>query len=277
MTIANVKLATSAADLKRALHDRSAVIGILGLGYVGLPLAMAIAKGGYRVVGFDIDPAKVTELNKGVSYIGAVTSNDLTAKVKGGRFRATDQFSELRSCDVLVICVPTPLTKQREPDLTFIEVTAHAIAEHLRPGQLISLESTTYPGTTNEVVKPILEKTGLRSGKDFFLAYSPEREDPGSESPSLKLMKLLLHRGTTVDFHDPFVPTIPSTREHPTLAGRASVEIERGRAGDYDAVLVATDHDAVDHAALMGRATIIVDTRNAFGSCGLATDAVIKA
>ncbi|MCC6983204.1 MAG: nucleotide sugar dehydrogenase, partial [Bauldia sp.] len=127
---------------------------------------MAIAAGGYRVVGFDIDPSKVADLNQGASYVGAVTGEELAAKVSAGRFRATDRFEELPSCDVLVICVPTPLTRQREPDLTFIEATARAIAERLRPGQLISLESTTYPGTTNEVVRPILEKTGLRSGTD---------------------------------------------------------------------------------------------------------------
>jgi UDP-N-acetyl-D-glucosamine dehydrogenase len=439
------------AGLKHALDERSARVGVLGLGYVGLPLAMAIATGGYRVLGFDIDPAKVAELNKGSSYIGAVTSEELSGKVTAGRFRATDRFDELPSCDVLVICVPTPLTRQREPDLTFIEVTARAIAEHLRPGQLISLESTTYPGTTNDVVKPILEKTGLRSGEDFFLAYSPEREDPGSqrfhtaaipkvvsgdgadatalavafyagvvervvpvstnevaeavkitenifravnialvnelkviydamgidvwevieaaktkpfgfmpfypgpglgghcipidpfyltwkareyevntrfielageintgmpryviarleralderqglslgrarililgvaykknvadirESPSLKLMELLLQRGTSIDFHDPHVPVIPPTREHPTLAERKSVDVGGGRVGDYDAVLIATDHDAIDYASIVEGARLVVDTRNACGSRGLHTDTIVKA
>lgn len=451
MTIANVKPVSVAGELKRKLDNRSAVIGVLGLGYVGLPLAMAIATGGYHVVGFDIDPAKVKDLNKGVSYIGAVNGEDLGDKVRAGRFRATDRFEELATCDVLVICVPTPLTKQREPDLTFIETTARAIAERLRPGQLISLESTTYPGTTNEVVKPILEKTGLRSGQDFFLAYSPEREDPGSqkfhtaaipkvvsgdghdatslavafysgvvervvpvssnevaeavkitenifravnialvnelkviydamgidvwevieaaktkpfgympfypgpglgghcipidpfyltwkareyevntrfielageintgmpryviarleralderhgmslgrarvlilgvsykknvadirESPSLKLMELLLQRGTSIDFHDPHVSVIPTTREHPTLAGRSSVEIANGRVGDYDVVLISTDHDLIDYARIVADAKLIVDTRNACGSRGLASDAIVKA
>ncbi|MEZ5783130.1 MAG: nucleotide sugar dehydrogenase [Rhizobiaceae bacterium] len=155
-------------------------VGIIGLGYVGLPLAMAMAGGSFPTRGFDIDPEKVEKLNAGASYIEAVSSETLSGALEEKRFRATADFSELAACDVVIICVPTPLTRHREPDLSFIETTARAIAEHLRPGQLIVLESTTYPGTTDGVLRPILEETGLRSGRDFYLGFSPEREDPGN-------------------------------------------------------------------------------------------------
>src|SRR5690606_15229771 len=137
-------------------------------------------RAGFKTIGFDIDPAKVERLNAGSSYIEAVPSERLAELVAQEKFRATCDAAELAKCDVIIICVPTPLSKQREPDLSFVEASARLIAEHLREGQLIVLESTTYPGTTEEVVKPILEKGGLRSGRDFFLAFSPEREDPGN-------------------------------------------------------------------------------------------------
>jgi len=162
------------------IESRQAVAAVIGLGYVGLPLAAAIARAGFRTVGFDIDPAKVNQLNTGTSYIEAVPSECLADLIYQDRFRATSDESELSQCDVVVICVPTPLTKHREPDLTYIETTTRMIARYMRAGQLIVLESTTYPGTTEEVVKPILEATGMRSGRDFFLAFSPEREDPGN-------------------------------------------------------------------------------------------------
>ena len=141
---------------------------------------MACARAGLRTVGFDIDPDKPSRLNSGRSYIGAVTSEELSRLVEAKTFRATDDFAGLAECDVIVICVPTPLSRQREPDLSFVEATAKTIAQNLRRGQLISLESTSFPGTTKEVVKPILEATGLRSGVDFLLGFSPEREDPGN-------------------------------------------------------------------------------------------------
>jgi len=162
------------------IESRAAVAGVIGLGYVGLPLATASARAGFRTIGFDIDAAKVNRLNAGVSYIEAVASDDLAAQVAGGKFRATNDFAELAACDVIVICVPTPLSKQREPDLSFVVETTRTIAAHLHAGQIVVLESTTWPGTTEEVVKPILEKGGLKSGRDFFLAFSPEREDPGN-------------------------------------------------------------------------------------------------
>lgn len=155
---------------------------MIGLGYVGLPLAVAVARAGFSVSGFDIEAHKVESLNNGQSYIEAVTSTALAGQVASGRFRATADFAELAVCEVIIICVPTPLTKNREPDLSFVRNTAGTIAKHLRPGQLVVLESTTYPGTTDDVIKPILEETGLRSKIDFFLGFSPEREDPGNRS-----------------------------------------------------------------------------------------------
>lgn len=155
---------------------------MIGLGYVGLPLSVAIARAGFPVSGFDIEVQKVESLNNGQSYVEAVTSTALAGHVASGRFRATADFAELAVCDVIIICVPTPLTKHREPDLSFVRNTAATTAKHLRLGQLIVLESTTYPGTTDDVIKPILEETGLQSTVDFFLGFSPEREDPGNRS-----------------------------------------------------------------------------------------------
>jgi len=173
---------SSAYDiLSNKIEMRSARAGVIGLGYVGLPLAIAIARSGFAVTGFDIDPKKIVSLDARHSYIDAVASVDLAAEIDGGRFSATTDFAGLAACDVIVICVPTPLTKHRDPDLSFVEATSRSIAEHLRAGQLVVLESTTYPGTTDDVVKAILERTGLKSGTDFFVGFSPEREDPGNQ------------------------------------------------------------------------------------------------
>ena len=171
-----------ARDLTRRVADRSAVVGVIGLGYVGLPLAAAAACAGFRVLGFDIDESKIRSLNAGESYIGAVSATILAPLVAAERFRATANFDLLGECDIIIICVPTPLSRHREPDLRFVTATAEAIALHLRRGQLVVLESTTYPGTTEGDVKPILESSGLLSGRDFFLGFSPEREDPGNVS-----------------------------------------------------------------------------------------------
>ncbi|PVE20232.1 nucleotide sugar dehydrogenase, partial [Microvirga sp. KLBC 81] len=157
-----------------------ATIGIIGLGYVGLPLALTAARAGFTVLGFDINASYVARLNRGESYIKHIPSQPLAAAVAANRLAATADFSRLPEADALLICVPTPLTRHREPDLSYVEQTTRTIAEHLRKGQLIVLESTTYPGTTEEVLKPLLEATGLKSGQDFFLAFSPEREDPGN-------------------------------------------------------------------------------------------------
>ncbi|PZF78796.1 nucleotide sugar dehydrogenase [Aestuariivirga litoralis] len=170
----------TAPGLERRIAGREARIGIIGLGYIGLPLAVAFAQGGFRVTGFDIDPGKISALGDGRSYVDNVSSEDVAQCRSSHRLAATGDFTRLADCDVIVICVPTPLSRHREPDLRFVTGTAETIAAHLRPGQLVILESTTYPGTTEDVVKPILERGGLRSGTDFYLGFSPEREDPGN-------------------------------------------------------------------------------------------------
>ncbi len=154
--------------------------GIIGLGYVGLPLARAFCERGLSVLGFDVDPAKVDRLGRGESYIKHIPSETIRAIRDDGRFEATDDFRRLDEPDAILICVPTPLTHARDPDLTYVENSARSIAARLRPGQLVVLESTTYPGTTRDIVLPILAEGGLRPGADFFLAFSPEREDPGN-------------------------------------------------------------------------------------------------
>jgi UDP-N-acetyl-D-glucosamine dehydrogenase len=168
--------------LESKIQNRLSTVGIVGLGYVGLPLAVTIAKVGFRVIGLDVDNTKVKSLNEGNSYIEAVPSSALRELTSHNLFRATGDLSELGACDIICICVPTPLSKQREPDLSFVADTGKAIAARLRRDQLIVLESTTYPGTTQEVLKPILETSGLVAGNDFFIGYSPEREDPGNKS-----------------------------------------------------------------------------------------------
>lgn len=169
-----------AQELLKKIARQEAVIGVMGLGYVGLPLARLFAQKGFPVRGFDTDPAKGEALRAGRSYIKHIAANSLAPLVAQGRLIPTDDFAALGLCDAVIICVPTPLTAARDPDLRFVEATAEAIAKTLRPGQLVVLESTTYPGTTSDVVKPILERGGLRVAQDFFLAFSPEREDPGN-------------------------------------------------------------------------------------------------
>ena len=433
------------------VRSRDARIGIIGLGYVGLPLARAAAEKGFRVVGFDIDPAKVALLNAGGSYIKQVEAAAIADLVGRGLFAATADFDRLAEVDAILVCVPTPLGKHREPDLTFIERTAEAIAPRLKPGQLVVLESTTYPGTTRDVMRPILERGGMRSGQDFFLAYSPEREDPGNaefgtstiprvvggdgpdaramavalygeivvqvvpvsspetaeavkltenifrsvnialvnelkvvyaamgidvwevieaakskpfgfmpfypgpglgghcipidpfyltwkareheiatrfielagevnsampgyvverlaaaldrqsgrglngakvlllgvaykrnvddqrESPGLRLMELLEARGVIVGYHDPWIPEIRPTRDHPTLIGRRSLDLSPCAIHAQDAVLVVTDHDAVDYKLVASHARLVVDTRNVFGRLGITAPGIVKA
>jgi len=439
------------AILSQAILKRSATVAVCGLGYVGLPLAATICRAGFSVVGFAIDTEKVSAINDGQSYIGAVRTEEVSTFVRDTKLRATRDFRELSLCDVIIICVPTPLTRHREPDLSFVENTAETIARSLRPGQLVILESTTYPGTTEEVVKPILEATGLKSGRDFFLGFSPEREDPGNEkfttaaipkvvsgdgqdatnlvqqfygsvvqhvvvvssnkvaeavkvtenifravnialvnelkvvydamgidiwevieaaktkpfgfmpfypgpglgghcipidpfyltwksrefdiptrfielageinvsmplyvvrrvdealdqrfskslsasrillvglsykknvsdireSPSLKLIDLLEKRGATVDVHDPYVPVLPRTRDHPTLQGRKSVTLSPATISEYDAVLISTDHDNIEYSLIGTHAKLIIDTRNACARHNILTDRVVKA
>lgn len=441
---------TNFESLQRKISDRTALIGVIGLGYVGLPLAVAAARSKFTTLGFDIDADKITLLDKGKSYIDAVTNQKLSEVLQENKFRASIEFTELSTCDVIVICVPTPLTRYRDPDLSFVERTVTTIAKTLRAGQLVILESTTYPGTTTEVVKPILESTGLLAGRDFFLGFSPEREDPGNtkfetttipkvvsgfgrealilvegfysavvkkvvsvsspdvaeavkitenvfravniamvnelkviydamgidiwevieaaatkpfgympfypgpglgghcipidpfylawrsrgfgysakfielagevnasmplwvvnrvgealdgrfsvpltrarllvvgmaykknvadirESPSLKLIELLEERRAKVDYHDPHVPEVPRTREHPNLTGRRSVPLDQATLRSCQAVIIATDHDAVDYALIAKHASLVVDTRNVFARNQLRGDHIIK-
>lgn len=440
-----------APELLAAFRERRATIGVIGLGYVGLPLALAAAKAGFHVLGFDVDPAKPACIANGASYFTHIPSAEVASAVAAGRLSATTDFERLAEPDALLICVPTPLTRHREPDLSFVESTARAIASRLRPGQLVVLESTTYPGTTEDVVRPILETSGLASGRDFYLAFSPEREDPGNiqfgtagipkvvggdgaaaleladalyagfvvstvpvsspkaaeavkltenifrsvnialvnelkvvyaamgidvwevieaastkpfgfmpfqpgpglgghcipidpfyltwkarefgiatrfielageintlmpsyvverlaeavdrrvgkglsraailvcglaykknvndtrESPALRLIDILEERGAHVAYHDPHVPLIPPTREHPRLAGRASVALSPETLSGVDAVLIVTDHDAIDWAAIAAHAPLVVDTRNAMARAGLAGETILKA
>ncbi len=437
--------------LQSKLAARSARAGVIGLGYVGLPLAMAIARAGFAVTGFDIDPSKIVALDAGRSYIDAVSDAVLSREAQARRFHSTSDFAELAACDVIVICVPTPLSAHRDPDLSYVTRTCAAIAATLRAGQLVVLESTTYPGTTDDLVRPILEAAGLKSGTDFFLGFSPEREDPGNrdfntstipkviagdgaqaqavmaafygaivdrvvpvssnataeavkltenvfravnialvnelkvvyeamgvdiwevieaaktkpfgympfypgpglgghcipidpfyltwksreyelptrfielageinsamprhvvgrlaealdmrlgralsrskvlviglaykknvpdirESPSLKLIELIEHRGGSASFHDPHVEEIPRTREYMALMGRRSVSLTEDVVRAHDVVLISTDHDAVDYASLLDWSELIIDTRNVFARRGLAGDQIVKA
>src|SRR5512132_2994726 len=162
------------------LRRRDALLGIIGLGYVGLPMTLAACAAGFRVLGFDVNASRVADLNRGISLLKQIDNSRLSAVVADRRFQATTDLGRLDEPDAILICVPTPLGKHREPDLSYIEDTARSVAAGLRPGQLVILESTTFPGTTREIVKIILEASSLRSGVDFYLAYSPEREDPGN-------------------------------------------------------------------------------------------------
>lgn len=438
------------AELLNRIKKNTAVVGVIGLGYVGLPLAVTVAKQGFSVIGFDVDPGKIDLLDAGESYIGAVSQESLR-QVSINHFSWTTDYAGLAGCDVIVICVPTPLTRYREPDLSFIEVTAEAIAQHLKAGMLVVLESTTFPGTTEDILRPILQKSGLTSGVDFFVGFSPEREDPGNahfktstipkvvagdgvlsgqlvaefysrvvdlivpvssartaeavkitenifravnialvnelkviydamgidvwevidaaatkpfgfmpfypgpglgghcipidpfyltwkareygvatrfielageintdmpryvvarlreavdrslrrgltgtrillvgvaykknisdmrESPSMRLMEMLIAEGSIVEYLDPHVAVIPSTRDYASLTGKRSISMDRIFAHDFDAILIATDHDAIDYAGLVKLGLPIVDTRNAIARRGIISDQVTKA
>ncbi|MGZ3525915.1 MAG: nucleotide sugar dehydrogenase, partial [Thermodesulfobacteriota bacterium] len=160
---------------------KEALIGIVGMGYVGLPLVLRFCEEDFRVLGFDVDSRKVATLKRGKSYLKSISSSRISQFIRSGRFDATDDFSRLGELDCILICVPTPLTEKMEPDLQYIEKTIESVRERIRKGQLIVLESTTYPGTTEELILPRLKSSGLKVGQDFFLAFSPEREDPGNK------------------------------------------------------------------------------------------------
>lgn len=168
-------------ELLEKIQNHSIVAGVVGLGYVGLPLAVEKAKAGFKTIGFDVQKSKVDLVNAGHNYIGDVVDADLAKLVKEGRLSATTDFSFVKDVDFIAICVPTPLDEHQEPDISYVRDSATAVAQHLKPGTMVVLESTTYPGTTEELIKPILEKgSGLVCGKDFYLGFSPERVDPGN-------------------------------------------------------------------------------------------------
>ena len=168
-------------ELLKKIESRSIVAGVVGLGYVGLPLAVEKAKAGFKTIGFDVQTSKVDAVNAGHNYIGDVVNADLEKLVKEGALRATTDFGFIKEVDFIAICVPTPLDKHQEPDISYVRDSAMAVSKYLKPGTMVVLESTTYPGTTEELIKPILENgSGLVCGKDFYLGFSPERVDPGN-------------------------------------------------------------------------------------------------
>ncbi len=185
--------------LMKKINNRTAIIGIIGLGYVGLPLAFESAKSGFKTIGFDINSEKLNKINQGKSYISDVDSHELNLIVKNKIFTATHDLSLLKQVDCVLICVPTPLDKYYQTDITYIEQTAGEIVKYLHKDMLIILESTTYPGTTEEVLKPILEKSGLKGGQDFYLAFSPERVDPGNSFYNVKNTPKVVGGITEVD------------------------------------------------------------------------------
>jgi UDP-N-acetyl-D-glucosamine dehydrogenase len=176
----NAPLPNSAQDLLRRIETKTATVGVIGLGYVGLPLALEFARAGFKVIGFDVDAARVAAVNAGRSYVGDVADAELLPLVAAGKLRAAKPGDDLGTCDAISICVPTPLRKSKDPDISYIVSATREVSQRIRPGQLVVLESTTYPGTTTEVVLPELARRGGKPGVDFFLAFSPERVDPGN-------------------------------------------------------------------------------------------------
>lgn len=173
-------------DLLEKIRQRKAIVGVIGLGYAGLPLVIEFGKAGFRVIGFDLDEKRVAAINAGKSYIDDIDASEVADLVAGGRISATTDFSALREIDAVTICVPTPLSKTRDPDVSYIVEATNSIAHHLHPVQLIVLESTTYPGTTDELILSRLEETGMKLDQDFYLAFAPERVDPGNEKFSTR-------------------------------------------------------------------------------------------
>ncbi|WP_027364748.1 nucleotide sugar dehydrogenase [Desulfotruncus alcoholivorax] len=179
--MSGIKQEKLAEQLIEKFINKTAGIAVIGLGYVGLPMAVQQAKAGFKVIGIDINTSRINMLKEGQNYIQDVTDKDLGELIKSGRLCVTTDFSLLQKADVVIVCVPTPLSEMRQPDLSYIKSAVHEIAQNLRTGQLISLESTTYPGTTREIVLPMLEGSGLKAGVDYFLVFSPERVDPGNK------------------------------------------------------------------------------------------------
>ncbi|MGB3176905.1 MAG: nucleotide sugar dehydrogenase [Albidovulum sp.] len=435
------------SDLKDRIARRDAHVATVGLGYVGLPLALTISEVGFATTGVDLNQSRVAAINAGERVISYFAEDRIRNAVTGGKFAASADPADLARADIILICVPTPLSAARDPDLSYVIRASETIAEWLRPGQLVVLESTVWPGATASIVKPILERGGLRAGEDFFLAFSPEREDPGNEtfttqsipkivgaddaksrelvdqfyaqivtktvpvsslataeavklvensfrtvnialvnelkvameamgvdvwevvraaatkpfgympfypgpgiggdcipvspvylswrakdvgsalpivdlaranndaapdliagrvavelakhggvavkdarvlllgvaykkniedtreSPGLAILKRLEEMGAACDYHDPYFPVMPVTRDHPTLAGRKSIALTAEAIAAYDAVLITTDHTDVDYALIAASSSLILDTRNVFASLGISIGA----
>ncbi|SNB70375.1 UDP-N-acetyl-D-glucosamine dehydrogenase [Arboricoccus pini] len=181
----------SAVSLRTRIEERKAIVAVIGLGYVGLPLLRAVLSAGYSAIGFDIDRAKLAAIEAGRTYIAHLDASPVHAAVTNGSARVTDDYALLAEADIIVICVPTPLGPHQEPDLSYVEATGSGLARVLRPGQLVVLESTTYPGTTTDLLKPILQSGGLVAGRDFHLAFSPEREDPGNPLQAAEIPRVV--------------------------------------------------------------------------------------
>ena len=228
-----------ARALKEKIEKHEAVIGIIGLGYVGLPLAVEKGKVGFTVVGFDINDARVDSVNVADNYIGDVKDEDLKSVVQSNVLTATTDFSRLAECDVVIICVPTPLTITRDPDISYIKSSTEAIVKYLRPGQLITLESTTYPGTTEEVILPVLEKSGLKVGRDFFLAFSPERVDPGNKRFSTKNTSKVVGGMTPVCLEIAYALYIQTIANVVPVSSPAAAELTKVFENTYRAVNIA--------------------------------------
>lgn len=173
-------------ELMNKIQDKSAVVGIVGLGYVGLPLAVEFAKAGYKTIGFDVQPHKVEKVNAGQNYIGDIVGDTLKEVVESGKLSATSDFSFIKDVDAVAIAVPTPLDKYQQPDISYVKGSTESVAQYVHKGMVVILESTTYPGTTEELLKPILEASGLKCNEDFYLAFSPERVDPGNKQYKTK-------------------------------------------------------------------------------------------
>lgn len=203
-------------NIKKKLTDKTAILGVVGLGYVGLPLAVEKAKAGFKTIGFDVQESKVEMVNSGKNYIGDVVNEDLEEIVKSGLLTATTDFSKVASADCVCIAVPTPLDAYQQPDISYVRASAESIVPYMHKDMLIVLESTTYPGTTEELLKPILEKSGLKCGVDFYLAFSPERVDPGN--------------------------LIYKTKNTPKVVGGITLECTEVAAAMYEAILEAPIH-----------------------------------
>ena len=201
-------------DLAKKIHDRTAKVAVIGIGYVGLPLSIEIARAGFTTVGVDLDKAKVAAVLKGKSFIGDVKDSDVAEVTKSGKFTATTDFKVLASCDIVNICVPTPFTASKDPDVSFIQDAGREIAKHFKPGQLVVLRSTTYPETTEKVLQPILDEPGRKVGRDYYLSFVPERIDPGNHTFNTKTTPVVVGGVTkactdlTVDFYGRFVERV---------------------------------------------------------------------